>query len=305
MIKGYVVKDNRVVEDGGEAAQVLYVVDPTPDEKRMLISTYRLDEHTLNSSLDPDELSRLEFEPDHVAVIYRRPLSYTAGDRLTFKTSAAGLFLFKDRIILVFKEDLNVFSSRVFNRVGSLNDLWLRIVYSSIAHFLEHLRAIYEVTSELEAMVNKSQENKYLLQLFGLEKSMVFYLNSIMTNSVLIERIKNNAARLGLTTEETEFLDDMAIENSQCQRQADIYGNILSNLMDARASIISNNLNVQMKTLNVITIAIMVPTLVVSAFSMNVVIPLQRHPHAFWIIMSFAFASVVVTAVWWFTRRMK
>ncbi|MEK7474077.1 MAG: magnesium transporter CorA family protein [Candidatus Coatesbacteria bacterium] len=305
MLSYYALKDNRVVEDGPGAAHVIVVVDPDADEKKMLIATYGIDEHTLNSALDPDELSRLEFEPEHVAMIYRRPLNYTGGDRLTFKTSAAGLFLFKDRIILVFKEDLNIFSNRIFNRVSSLNDLWLRILYSSISHFLEHLRAIYEVTSELEAMLNTSQENRYLLQLFALEKSMVFYLNSIMTNGVLIERIRNNPARFGLPTEQVEFLDDMAIENTQCQRQADIYSNILSSLMDARASIISNNLNVQMKTLNVITIAIMVPTLVVSAFSMNVAIPLQRHPHAFWIIMGFATASVVLTAAWWITRRTK
>jgi magnesium transporter len=305
MIRPYKIQDNRVVEDSGESPPILVVIDPTDDEKRMLIVTYGLDEHTLNSSLDPDELSRLEFEPEHVATIYKRPMNYTGGDRMQFRTSSAGLFMFKDRMILILKEDLNIFAGRVFNKVLSMNDLWLKIIYTSISHFLEHLRGIYAVTGELEGKINTSLENKALLQLFALEKSMVFYQNSVMTNGVLIERIKLNAARLSLTQEETEFLDDMAIENTQCQRQADIYSNILASLMDARASIVGNNLNVLMKTLNVITIAIMVPTLVVSAFSMNVTIPLQRHPHAFWIIISFAMASVIVTAIWWLTRKTK
>jgi magnesium transporter len=61
--------------------------------------------------------------------------------------------------------------------------------------------------------------------------------------------------------------------------------------MDARGTIVGNNLNVLMKTLTMITLAIMVPTLVVSAFSMNVTIPLSKLPYAFWIIMGMATAA--------------
>ena len=116
-------------------------------------------------------------------------------------------------------------------------------------------------------------ENKYLINLFSLEKSLVYYLNAINSNGVLIEKIRHNAARIGFTQEKMELLDDIIIENNQCYRQAEIYSNILASLMDARVSIVSNNLNVLMKTLNIITIAIMVPTFVVSRFSMNVKIP--------------------------------
>jgi len=47
-----------------------------------------------------------------------------------------------------------------------------------------------------------------------------------------------------------------------------------------------------MKTLNIITIAIMMPTLVVSIFSMNVEFPGKSHPWAFWIILALASVSV-------------
>ena len=101
-----------------------------------------------------------------------------------------------------------------------------------------------------------------------------------------------------------ETLEDLAIENQQCYKQAEIYSNILSSLMDARVSIVNNNLSVLMKTLNLITIGIMVPTFVVSAFSMNVAIPLQKNPLAFWIIMGLAGAAMVAfMAVWRSQRR--
>ena len=137
-------------------------------------------------------------------------------------------------------------------------------------------------------------ENRYLLNLFTLEKSVVYYLNAIHSNAVLIEKLKNNAAKIGLGQDQMELLDDILVENNQCYKQAEIYSNIFASLMDARASIVSNNLNVLMKTLTIVTISIMVPTLVVSIFSMNVKIPMQDFFHAFSVIMGMAILSVLV-----------
>jgi magnesium transporter len=159
---------------------------------------------------------------------------------------------------------------------------------------------ISSISDQLQDKINRAMENRYLINLFTLEKSLVYYLNSINSNSGLLEKIRLNAPKFGFTIEESELLEDTLIENSQCYRQSEMYSNILASLMDARASIVSNNINVLMKTLNIITICIMVPTLVVSAFSMNVSIPFQKHPYAFWIILSFATVSVLtVVYIWW------
>ena len=143
--------------------------------------------------------------------------------------------------------------------------------------------------------------NKYLLNLFTLEKSLVYYLAAINSNSMLIEKIKNSALKLGMTPKNIELLDDVTIESKQCARQAEIYSSILASLMDARASIVANNINVLMKTLNIITIGIMMPTLVVSIFSMNVELPLmhKRSPYHFWLVMVLAIVSVIVFLILW------
>jgi len=104
---------------------------------------------------------------------------------------------------------------------------------------------------------------------------------------------------LPATPENLEFLDDIAIENNQCREQANIYSQVLAGLMDARASIVGNNLNMLMKTLNVITIAIMVPTFVVSAFSMNVRIPMAGWSWAFYMVMGLAAASMGLVVLMW------
>jgi len=155
----------------------------------------------------------------------------------------------------------------------------------------------------LQEKIAKSMENRHLLNLFTLQKSLVYYLSSITSNTALLEKLKLNSTKIGFPTEEIELLDDIMIENNQCYKQAEIHSNILASLMDARVSVVSNNLNVLMKTLNIITIGIMVPTFVVSAFSMNVHIPLEDHPYAFFIIMGFALLSVLSFLAFWRYRR--
>jgi magnesium transporter len=141
-------------------------------------------------------------------------------------------------------EDNAIFEGKHFNKVYSNQDILLKLIFRSIYHFLEHLKAINLVTDEFQHKINTSLENKYLIDLFSLAKSLVYYLNAINSNSVLIEKLKINTVKIGFSQEECELLDDIMIENTQCYKQAEIHSNILASLMDARASIVSNNLNV-------------------------------------------------------------
>ncbi|HUW61718.1 MAG TPA: magnesium transporter CorA family protein [Candidatus Bathyarchaeia archaeon] len=299
MQKKYEISGGKVVETRGDEATLLVFVGPDDTEKRYLVDHLKIDEHTLQSALDPDELSRLEFEPEHVALILKRPKNYSALEHFLFRVTSMGLFLFEDRLVVVVSEGDPLFEGKPFVAVHTLMDVLLRLLYQSIFHFLQHLKVINMVSEELEQKINASMENRYLLNLFALEKSLVYYLNAIHTNGVLISKLKNNAVKLKIANEQMEYLDDIVVENDQCYKLAEIYSNVLSSVMDARASIVNNNLNVLMKTLNIITIGIMVPTLVVSIFSMNVAIPMQRLGAAFWVIMTLAVGSAaVVMAVW-------
>ena len=299
MIKCFRLENQNISESDEKRANIFIYITPSEDEKKTLIEKHRIDEHSLNSALDPDELSRIEFEPEHIGIIYKRPKNISKDKRLLFKVDSTGLFLFKDKLIIVMNEDIPLFSAKIFQKVSSFNEIIIKLISVSVSHFLEHIKVMYMITDELEKKISSSLENKYLQNFFNIEKSLVYYVNSINSNSVLVERIRNNAGKIGMTLDEIEYLDDLIIDNNQCFRQAEIYSNILASLMDARVSIVSNNLNILMKTLNIITIAIMVPTLVVSAFSMNVSIPMQHYQHAFWVIMALALISVIAVMLFW------
>jgi len=303
MVRFMKILSGKLVEAEAGDAQVLVYVNPSEAERKQLVEKDRLDEHTVASALDPDELSRLEFEPDHLALIFKRPKSYRAADNFLFRVESVGLFLFADRMIVILAEDAPIFEGRPFARIASLHDLMLKIIYRSIFHFMEHLRVINNVSNELEQEVNRSMENKHLFNLFALEKSLVYYLNAVNANGKVVERIRNSAAKINLSAESLELLDDIVIENGQCYEQAMIYSNILASLMDARASIVSNNLNMLIKKLTNITIGIMLATFVVSLFSMNVPLPFplpeERVLWPFWFIVGMCVVTVTLVIAFW------
>jgi magnesium transporter len=303
MLRHYQIVNNKIEETADEKSPILMSVNPDEKEKRFLIDTYCLDEHTVNSALDPDEPARLECEPNHIAIVFKRPKNYSGADQLLFKATTVGVFFFGESLIVVIGEDTNLFEGKPFSKVSSPREVLLKLIYRSIFHFLEHLKIINLLSDEVEQKINRAMENRFLINLFTLQKSLVYYQNAINSNSGLIEKVRHNSARIGFTTEETELLEDIVIENNQCYRQAEVYSNILASLMDARASIVSNNLNVLMKTLNIITISIMMPTLVVSIFSMNVKIPMAHLPFAFWAIMGLAGVAMFAFLVFWKYRK--
>ena len=298
MLKQYIISDKKLLETD-QTAQVYVYTNPTVEEQRLLVERYQIDEHTLASALDPDELPRLEFEPEHIAMIYKRPKNYSGKDQLEFKVASVGMFLFEDKLIVVLAEDIPLFVGKRFHTVSSIKEVFLKLVYNSISHYLEHLRIIHMISEEIEDKITESMDNTYLLNLFSLVKSLVYYAEAITSNGLVFEKTRNLSGRIGFNERDEEMLDDIIVENRQCKAQADIYSNILAQLLDARSSIVNNNLNQLIKKLNVITIWMMVPTFVVSAYGMNVALPLSQHPNAFWMLMGICLLLVWLVIMFW------
>ena len=261
MIRRFKLDQGRVVEAVDDAAApILLCVEPTDAERDLLVTQHQIDPHNLTSAFDRDELPRVELDVNHLVVIFKHPRRYQAQDNFLFRINSVGLFLYKDRLIVLAPADMSIFEGRTYTKLQSLQMVFLRILSSCVSHFYGHLQVINDIASELEPQLVKSMENRHLLQMFSIEKSLVYYVNAISANGRTIERLKTNARNdrtEGLSPEMLETVDDLAIENAQCLEQAQVYANVFTGLMDARASIVNNNLNVLMKHLTVINVVFM------------------------------------------------
>lgn len=276
-----------------EAAEVIVYNAPTIADEAELQELYNIDFHTLQSSLDPDELARLEFDSDHAAIILKRPKSFCADDNFLLKLTSTGVFIYEDHLVVVMSDDAPIFEGRVPFKVQTIHDVILRLLYQATLHFEGHLKAINMLSDSLERRISTSLDNKYLLNMFALEKSLVYIVNSISSNGALLEKMKTAAEKLGFDRDQTGILEDLIIENQQCYRRAEIYTQVIGGLMDARASIVSHNLNQLIKKFTIWTVAIMLSNLVIGFFSMNVPLPLPEEQQwwPFWFITFLALAS--------------
>ncbi len=155
--------------------------------------------------------------------------------------------------------------------------------------------------SYLEDQLQLSMQNKEVMELLKYQKSLVYFTTALKSNELMLERLQRSQT-LRMYPDDEDLLEDTIIENQQAIEMVNISNNILSSMMDAFASIISNNLNVVMKFLTSVTIVLSIPAIVTSFFGMNVTLPFADHPLAYMIIIG-VFLGLMGLVVFIFMKR--
>lgn len=269
MHKKFDIVDRAIVLSDKDNNLIDIFINPDEKEKQSILKNIDFDEHNLLSSLDADEISRVEFEKDYTFILWKSPNNYSFKSELYFKVSSIGIILSKGKIILILNDDYELYDRREFSKVNSLFDYFLKILFYTIRHYTDHIKAINMMSKELQNKINMSLENKYLIQMFSLSESLVYYINAISANNTVLIKLRNSPLKIGFTSEEIEMLDDLIIENNQCYKQAEIYSTILSGLMDARGNLVNNNMNVLLKKLTIINVIFLPLNLLASIGGMS------------------------------------
>lgn len=249
-------------------------VSPTPEEIEFLIDELNLDRDFVSAALDEEESSRIETEEDQTLIIIDTPLSMTEGNNtLVYTTMPVGIIITKTNVVTVCLNETNVLTEiangYVKNVQTSMKTRFLLTVLLRVAQsFLVRLKHINKLSAHIENELHLSMKNKELIQLLGLEKSLVYFSTSLKSNEITLEKILRGRV-IKLYEEDQELLEDVLIEFKQAIEMSNIYSNILSGTMDAFASIISNNLNIVMKVLTIITTLMAIPTMIFSFYGMN------------------------------------
>ena len=271
MFKCYDLIDGRVRRcPDGQLGLIQVYSNPTDEEKLYLIEQCGIDEHTLNSALDEDEISRVEYEQNHVAVIMKRPRDIQIDNMMAFRVSSLGTFLFQDKIIVVQSESASLFEhGKMPLRGNTIPGVLLRLLYHATQHFLQHLRLIRNISDEIEKKIEYAVTNKSMVNVFSFQKSLIYYESATRANLLLIGRLRDDFRRIGFQAEELEFLEDIAIENKQCDNISRIYAAILRSMSESRSSVASNNMAVIMRYLAIINIVFLPLTVITGIGGMS------------------------------------
>ncbi|MEG0440917.1 MAG: magnesium transporter CorA family protein [Oscillospiraceae bacterium] len=265
---------------------------PSEDELNTVTATLGVDGAFLRAALDEEESSRIDTEDGQTLIIIDVP-SVEKSDAVVYSTLPMGIIVTDKHIITVSLKESSVirdFQDGLIKnaKTQQRTSFILYILLYVAKRYLQYLKQIDKIYNYMERQLYKSQRNKELIQLLDLEKSLVYFSTSLKANEVTLEKILRGRI-VTLYEEDHDLLEDVLIEVRQAIEMANIYSSIISGMMDAFASVISNNLNVIMKVLTSITILLTIPNIIFSFYGMNIRggLPLDQ----FW------WVPLVVTAV--------
>lgn len=282
------------------------LVNPSDKEIEYISKISGIDADVLKTPLDDEERSRCESEPDYSMVLVDIPVIEEEADYYSYFTIPLGTFVKKDCIITVCLKDTAVLRDFARHRIKNFatfkrTRFLFQILYNLATKYLNYLKQIDKASQRIQNELHKSTRNKELIQMLDLENSLVYFSTSLTGNDAVITRLLSVAAKntsgsvLKMYEEDTDLLEDVAVETKQAMEMCSIYRDILSGTMDAYASVISNNLNIVMKVLTSVTLVFSIPTLIASFFGMNTGVPFEDKIWGFWVVAAIsAFISIAL-----------
>ena len=271
---------------------------PSEDELNTVAATLAVEPPFLRAALDEEESSRIDTEDGQTLIIIDVPM-VEKEDAVVYSTLPMGIITTEKHIITVSLKESSVirdFQDGLvkFADTGKRTQFILYMLLQVAKRYLQYLKQIDKIYNYMERQLYKSQRNKELIQLLDLEKSLVYFSTSLKANEVTLEKILRGRI-VTLYEEDHDLLEDVLIEVRQAIEMANIYSSIISGMMDAFASVISNNLNVIMKVLTSLTILLTLPNIVFGFYGMNVAgLPLDQF---WWFPMVVAGIIIAVVAV--------
>lgn len=296
MIKFFKSEQNDIKKlDAYEDGCWVDLINPSDDEVEDVSTLTGIAEETLKSALDEEESARMERDGNTVLCLLDTPTITDGEEGDTYETIPMALIYNEKCLVTVSLRGNPVLGDFIASRVevDPAQPLLfiLRFMMGNAKRFLSNLRQIDKKSLRVQAELHRSMKNKELIEMLSLENSLVYFSTALSANLNVYSRFE----RLIASSEEyKELYDDVVIETKQAVEMCNIYRDILSGTMDAYASVISNNVNIVMKLLTVITMIISIPTLIASLWGMNVSVPFGDGDWGFWIVLAIA---VAVTAV--------
>jgi len=285
------------------------MVNPSEEEILRVCQETGVEQEFIKYPLDLEERARIDIEEKHILTVIDVPYLEKDKNSKVFSTMPLGMIVVDDDyFITVCLKETSIIKDFEKGKVKGFftfkkTRFIIQIFFRNAVYFLADLKQINKDTENAEQELQRSLQNKELINMLNIEKSLVYFTTSLKSNELIMEKVLSGRI-MKLYEEDEDILEDAIIENKQAIEMSKIYSDILNGTMDTYASIISNNLNVVMKFLAAITIVLSLPTIVASFFGMNVFVPFANMKFGFYLIILISVLISGGTLLWLKKRDM-
>ena len=248
------------------------LTNPTREEINRVVEKTEINSDLIYKMLDADELPRIEIDNNATLIVIDTPL---ITEEKEYITHPLGIIITKSNYVITVStkkiDILDDFKKNIVNdfRTAKKTRFVIQILIKTINKYLRILKRINKDIDEKEEVLKQSTKNEDLIDLLGIEKTLVYFITSLRENKAVLDRLKRGNV-ISLYEGDSDLLDDAVVEMNQAIDMATIYRDILGSITDTYATIVSNNLNDGMKFLAGMTIVLSIPTIISSFLGMNV-----------------------------------
>ncbi len=277
------------------------LVSPSMEEIDRVVRRTDVDKELIMKMLDDEERPRVEQSGNGTLVVIDTPYLKETGNERKYRTYPLGIIITTSNYFITVSPKktkvLNDFKKNLVRdfRTAKKTRFLIQILLKTASFYLRILKEVNSDIEKKEKVLKRSTENKDLVELLEVEKTLVYFITSLKANDAVLEKLAKGIM-LPLYEGDEDLLEDAIIENKQAIEMSSIYKDILSSITDTYATIISNNLNIAMKFLAGITIVLSIPTMISSFLGMNIPLgDIEVNRASFGIVIGISiFISVIV-----------
>lgn len=299
MIRLYVAEAGtlRMVEQA-DLSDVLWIdlVAPSPEEVERLHEHFEIDLQDIADCLDPNERSRMEVEEKYDFLILR---SLLTDERVPerIQTMPIGIIVTQKQIITVrigasFHAEELCADLKRRPKLDTKEDLFLALVRRVHRDIERTTRPIERKIGTIQDTILHARSAEVAHSAFALSNGLILLNTALLSNLNAISLL-SRARQVHMTKEQLDLAEDIENDVAQLYEMTTIHREIMSNVLNAYETAVSNNLSFIMKTLTTISLILILPTLIASLYGMNVALPFEGDPNAFWMVIGMSSACVV------------
>jgi len=256
------------------------VVDPTIEEIRYLCKTFGLDKRNLLSSLDQNEIPRMEEDAESLYIFTKTMVG--SNELQTY------LIVISEKFILtVSKNEPEFIKTILNNKIEFITTQKLKCLIKLLSminkEFEKSTMNIVKLVNVKKNLTSKLKEHD-VNELLKYEDILNSFVSSYYYMNLLYQRI---IKRIRFFESDKEILEDLIVEANQGFDLCKSSLKTISNIRNYYLVLLSNKLNRIITILTIFTIFLSIPAAISGIYGMNVKLPLQENPLAFYYILPF------------------
>jgi magnesium transporter len=291
------IAGEKVFQQIGEFKQGcwVYVKNANLEDLTRIAEVTQMDINDLRDSLDKHELPRIEHIDDNIVFFVRHP----ANNEFGLYTETLTMILTNSFVIAICPNRSEIVESLIANNTSlgttQKSKLILHVllkITQDYSNSIKRVRANILGAEEPPKIVDSNA----IIVLTKNEEILNQYLTSLVPMRNLLETMASGRY-LNFYETDLDLLEDLMIGIHQSEDICNVNIKSIRSLRDSYHIIFTNDVNRTIKLLTAVTIIFTIPTIVSSIYGMNVTLPFQARPHAFWLIMGMTFAASIIAIV--------